>query len=512
MRMPRNSICACLVLLLAAALYWPDTAALGSYWIDKDPNARSGVLIALLSGFLLFRSRHRFEQISVGPLPWACLPLIACALATLICWRAGILTLQLFFLPPILWLAVLAALGWQAASLAGFAIGFLYFALPGWGLLGPTLQHLTAWAVGIIGPAVGLPLTMSGMTASLPGGVRFAVAPDCSGVDFLTIGLAVATLHGELDQARLRRRAGLIGGMMLLAILSNWVRVLLIIDIGYRSHMRSALATRDHLTFGWLVFACALLIFIWAAGRSQTTGAGARIESVAGPGPHGRAAEQPATRQTHAGWRYGLVAAGLLATPALVYARLIGSDAHAGAAVLELPPGQAPWQGPAASADTTWQPEFVGAQVERRARYESSHGRDVEVVAIGFPRQTQDARIMNERNSLLGKHGLAIEAVSLAAGQGVPHGEVVVLDAQGRRSLIWSVIDIGGHLFGEPVVSQLWYGARSLIGSPYSALFALRASCEASCDGARAALSDFLRTNGAALFASLPDPEMRQMY
>src|SRR5690242_7885273 len=149
--MPRKAIWVGLVLLLVAALQWPDTVALGHYWIDQDANARSGVLIALLSAFLLVRARHRFEHLPVRPVPWACLPLIACAVASLICWRAGILTLQLFFLPPILWLAVLAVLGWQAARLAGFALGFLYFALPGWGLLGPTLQHLTAWAVGVIG-------------------------------------------------------------------------------------------------------------------------------------------------------------------------------------------------------------------------------------------------------------------------------------------------------------------------------------------------------------------------
>lgn len=89
-------------------------------------------------------------------------------------------------------------------------------------------------------------------------------------------------------------------------------------------------------------------------------------------------------------------------------------------------------------------------------------------------------------------------------GAGFPHGEVVVVDSRGRRSLIWSIIDIGGHLFGEPLASQLWYGARSLIGTPYSELFALRAQCNGSCDGARTALTDFLHANGAALFASLP--------
>ncbi len=267
--MPRNATSVGLTLLAVMALFWPDTTALGRYWLSQDVNAQSGILIALLSGFLLFRARGRFERIAFAPVTWACLPLIACAAASLICWRAGILTLQLFFLPLILWLALLSALGFGAARVARFAIGFLYFALPGWRLLAPALQLLTAWAVRIIGPHVGLPLAISGMLILLPGGISFTIERACSGIDFLTIGLAIAALYGELEQATLRRRAGLVGGMLLVAIVSNWLRVLLILEIGYRSQMQSPLATNGHIALGWGVFACVLLLFVWAAGRDR---------------------------------------------------------------------------------------------------------------------------------------------------------------------------------------------------------------------------------------------------
>jgi len=495
-----NAVRVAAVLLGVGALYWPDMAALGRYWGVHDANAQSGVLIAALAVFLLFRARRRFEQISIEPVPWACLPLLACALVSLISWRAGILTLQLFFLPAILWLALLALLGWGAARPAGFAIGFLYFALPGWGLLGPALQRLTAWAVGMIGPILGLPLAMSGMTVRLPEGMLFVVAPECSGVDFLTVGLAVAALQGELERAALRRRARLIGGMILLAVVSNWLRVLLIVEIGYRSHMRNALATRDHLALGWIVFACALLLFVWMAGRTAVRvaqGAAGPIDGAVAPG---------AAQQMQLPWRgYGVISLGLLAAPALVYGSLISTDAGASGAAFELPPARAPWRGPLSSADPLWRPRFIGAHTELRAVYESTDGRAVEVAAFGFPRQTQGAHILDERNSVLGEQGLSLESIALASGAAIPHSEVIALDSRGRRSLIWSVIDIGGHLFAVSVSSQLWYGARSLIGTPYSALFALRSQCDVSCDAARAALANFLNANGAALIASLPD-------
>lgn len=487
------------MLLLAEVLYWPDTAALVGYWLHQDIKARAGILITILCGFLFFRARERFEQIPTAPVPWAGLPLIACAAASLICWRAGILTLQLFFLPPILWLSVLCLFGWRAARAAAFAIGFLYFAIPGWDVLQPSLQHLTAGVVGVVGPLVGLPVVTSGTTAYLPGGVTFTIERACSGADFLAIGLAIAALHGELEQASLRRRAGLMGGMLLLALLSNWLRVILILTIGYLSRMRSALATRDHLALGWVVFACALLAFVWAAGR---LGAAAPDEPAGAA--HGDAAAGATVHRGRAIWRYGMACTGLLAVPAIAYVMLLTAGTHADARTFELPAGHAPWQGPLASVDPLWQPEFVGAHAQRKAGYQSADGHAVEVVAVGYPKQTRGAQILNGKNSLLGEQGLVIEAIALV-NDGIPHSEVIAIDPHGRRSLIWSVVDIGGRLFGEPLFSQLWYGARSVIGTPYSALFALKTRCDISCDDARAVLAGFLRANGPALFASLPD-------
>lgn len=506
-RMPRNAMRFGLVLLVVAALYWPDTATLVRYWLHQDINAQSGILIAFLSLFLLFRSRDRLERVPTRPVPWASLPLMACAAASMICWRAGIQTLQLLFLPAILWLAVLSVLGVQTARAAGFAVGFLYFALPGWDLFQSPLQHLTAWAAGAIGPVLGLPVAMHGTTAYLPAGVTFTIETACSGVDFLTVGLAVATLHGELERATFRRRAGLIGGMTLVAIVSNWLRVILILAIGYLSSMRSVLATTDHVAFGWGVFACAMLLFVWIAGRTGRKSPDAAVAEDSGAQ---RDAVSHRTYSRPAVWRYGVAVAGLLFVPAFVYANLLASDqSQASASALEFPPGRAPWQGPADSPDALWQPRFAGAQIERRARYLSADGRSVEVVAFGFPKQTQGVKVLKEHNTLLGDRGLAIEAVTLVESAAIPHGEVVVLAPDGGRSLIWSVVDIGGRLFGEPLYSQLWYGARSLLGTPYSALFALRAQCGGSCDAARAVLADFLRVNGPALFASLPDSDLK---
>ena len=275
-------------------------------------------------------------------------------------------------------------------------------------------------------------------------------------------------------------------------------------DIGHLSHMRNPLATRDHLALGWVVFACALLVFTWAAGRLGAAPPGALAAGVR----HEEAAAGVAMPRRPAAWRYAVAVAGFLAVPVLVYVSLLATEARAAradAATLELPPGQMSWRAASGAVDPLWQPAFVGAGAERRVHYRSADGRIVEVVAIGYPRQTRGAQILNSANSLLGQRGLAMEAVRLvSASGGIPHSEVVTVDPKGQRSLVWSVIDVGGRLFGGALFSQLWYGARSVTRTPYSALFALKARCDGSCDGARAVLADFLRANGPALFASLP--------
>jgi hypothetical protein len=81
--------------------------------------------------------------------------------------------------------------------------------------------------------------------------------------------------------------------------------------------------------------------------------------------------------------------------------------------------------------------------------------------------------------------------------------ELTAKDADGGRSLVWSVYDIGGREFVTPLWSQLWYGMRSLGGAPYSVQFAFRTACEGSCESARATLGSFVRTMGPALLTSV---------
>ena len=126
------------------------------------------------------------------------------------------------------------------------------------------------------------------------------------------------------------------------------------------------------------------------------------------------------------------------------------------------------------------------------------------MVAIGYPMQAQGRELVNEENALFGA-GVSLDLVAehtFALGQ-ESYIETVVADSQGHRLLVWSVYDIGGREFVTPLMSQLWYGVRSLGGPPYSVLFAYRIPCESSCDSARETLQSFAQNMGTAFFQSV---------
>jgi exosortase len=240
-----------------------------AYWPTWSPLWRPhGYFVSLLTLWLLYSARARLASAPIKPHGLALVPMIACGAGAVLAWRSGIPALQLLMLPLLILLAVVAAFGAAVARVVAISIGFLYFAAPLWNvILTSPLQHLTIATVRILAPAIGLPATFSGNLINLPGGITFEVTEGCSGAGFLVQGLAVAMLLGELEQAPVARRVRLLGSAAVVALLANWVRVLLIIELGYSSGLRSVLATRYHVGFGYALFVAVLAVYVWAATR-----------------------------------------------------------------------------------------------------------------------------------------------------------------------------------------------------------------------------------------------------
>ena len=474
-------------MVIALAVYWPTSTAL---WSVLPRDGGQGFLVVAIALWLFIRARDRMRMAPVRPLPLATLLLLPCSIAAVILWKAGIQTLHLMLLRVLVLLAVLAAFGPAVARTVAVPIGYLYFAVPAWNFLAVPLQSLTLRMVALLAAPLGLPASVAGSLVSFPNGATFEVTTLCSGVGFLVQGLAVAVLLGELEQASLARRLRLVGSMLIVALVSNWIRVLVIMEIGYTTGMRHVLVTRDHLLFGSVLFILVLVVFVWAATRRALP---PRQESASG-------ARGPRTVPLVPG--YLMTVAALCAAPFVVYASTPTPDDRATANELRLPTGRADWRGPLAIADATWRPVFVGQHAQMQVKYTDLADRDVEVVAIGYTLQAQGRELVNEGNSLVGDSGLRILSAQVIELEGQAYVEQLAVDGLGHRSVIWSIYNIGGRTFTRPLLSQLWYAVRSLNGSPYSVLFAFKAQCSPSCDAAQATLGAFVRGMGAELLAT----------
>jgi hypothetical protein len=276
--------------------------------------------------------------------------------------------------------------------------------------------------------------------------------------------------------------------MALVALVTNWVRVLLLLVIGYTRGMNSMIVSQYHLELGYVLFVIVLIAFVWVATRRALPPLDTSISSVnARPG-------------TSLGGYLAAVGA-LTVGPVLVLILVQQQGDHAKSVQLRLPAGHAEWHGPVAVAAEDWRPVFVGPHVEQHFAYQDAQGRRVEALAIGYTWQRQGQELINEGNSLFGDGGLSPLEVTLVRGGDNAYQEVLVVDKAGHRSVIWSVYDIGGRSFVIPLFSQLWYGLRSLRAPPYSALFAFRADCRLSCTDARITLERFVRGMGKELLA-----------
>ena len=360
--------------------------------------------------------------------------------------------------------------------LLGFPVAFFYFAVPSWSQLADPLQYLTVEVMRGFLAVTGPPALIDGPFVRIPNGT-FVVEEGCSGLHFMIVGLAVAALHGHLQQAPWRMRVAQLALMAALALLANWLRVYTVIEAGYLTDMHHYLVSVSHYWFGWGVFALALVAFFWLSTwlPAAPPGLGTTAEESAQPG----AADTGLTG-------VAIAAVLLLVLPGLSgAARRMHPPAPADAATHIQP--QPPWAFALGSFDSFWMPAFKGADASVHTVLESRAGVRVEVFAVSYAEQRQGAELVGSSSSLLGPHLQLSKEHDVDSGGG-RFREVEVLDPAGAHSLIWSRYEIDGRRFTSGLRSQLWYGLRATVTHPSAALVAARTECAADCNTARHAL------------------------
>lgn len=252
------------VLLAGAGVaVWPALQVLLNRWQKFDESYSHGFLVLVVCVVLSVRKWRMLRPVN-GFYPAWLFPL---ALAAAVYLAGSVLFVEAFqqiAMVPLFLGLLLLIWGWKQASAFFLPVGLLIFAIPVWDYLSWPLQLITVAVNQLLLSALGIDFTVEGVFVYFPGVGAFEIAHGCSGLRYLLVGLTISTIYAELSYQRLTERVILLVVGALLAMVANWIRVFVIIYVGYESNMTSSLIW-EHDYFGWWVFAGTLVpLFVLA--------------------------------------------------------------------------------------------------------------------------------------------------------------------------------------------------------------------------------------------------------
>jgi EpsI family protein len=449
------------VLALVVVMYFQTWHELWPRWTDIDGKSYThGPLILLISLWLIYRAKPRVESLSLRPAVWAIPLVLVVSLAWLVLARASIMTLHAFLWPVLAGSALVATCGFRVAGILTFPLGFLWFAVPFWDSFNRSLQSATVLAVGTMNRLTHVPGSVVGDVVIIPQG-QFHIASGCSGLHFFVVALAVAALAGEIHRDRLRVRALLLFVAAALALVTNWLRVYVIILAGYLTDMQSYLVRVDHYKFGWVVFGLAMAVFFLVLHKLPAPPQQADREADSS-----KAGTEP--------WGAGFIA-GLAAVCALPAASFFSGP---------LSPGP------------SWEPHFVGAQAEVSAAYLSATGRVLYYYGNRYLEQHQGRELIGYENHLF-EPSVFREVLRGQVRYDTQQGAISPVEVMADRNdgQTWVAMyryRVGGKWINGDLATQLAIGLRSLWGSVPAGIEAVAAPCSATCEDVRVELAVLL--------------------
>lgn len=128
----------------------------------------------------------------------------------------------------------------------------LWFITPIWMALNGVLQKISVVTVSEIMRWTHVPTFVEGNFVHIPAGT-FEIADGCSGLRYFIVSLALSVIFSFLNLKRLRSILIFFTIAIVGSLVTNWIRIVLLILIGDYTEMQSSLM-EDHNTFGWYLY------------------------------------------------------------------------------------------------------------------------------------------------------------------------------------------------------------------------------------------------------------------
>jgi len=271
--MQKNHLAFAFILSLVVIAFIDTWISLSDLWLKFDYAYSHGYLALLLAGMHLFHQKHLLNFPSDRASVMGLIALVGASLLWMLAAFLNVRIVAQLLLPVIIGCVVFALYGFNTARKLTPVYLYILFSIPVWNYLNSSLQSMTAWAASTFLEFTGLAVFIEGNFITIPYGT-FEVAGGCSGLRYLMCSLVLVLFYSQQRANAWVTSVKLFYVAIVFAILANWIRVILIILIGYESEMQSSIV-KDHDMFGWYVYigtftpAMFLLNRIERAGQSR---------------------------------------------------------------------------------------------------------------------------------------------------------------------------------------------------------------------------------------------------
>ncbi len=484
-------------LVLFAALFavLGDTLVnLSSRWLKMDESYSHGFLVVGIVIYLILLEKEKLKNIVSSPSILAVIGLFVTTLLFSACQKLGIDVLEELFVPIIIWLAFTALFGWALGRILLTPLLFLYFAIPFWDYLAYPLQLLTVFINEYLFIIFSIDAVIEGVFVTLPGIGVFEVAHGCSGLRYLIVGLTITCLFAILNLRQWKYRILLVSIALVFSLAANWIRVFLLIFIGYKTNMTSSLID-DHEFFGWIIFALSLIPVFFIANRIQ------RIDNLSEVNLDTESVPAKSTMRTSL-IALSFTVMGLM----LPYAAFQLSTVSEGAQSSNFRPATlvGGWKKLAVNIGETSFSKMKGFSHKHINNYYDSSNNILSLNFYVYPAQSPGKELIQYSNKVIDNQRWNISRKENIEVNGAPF---VLAELRGRDTdrlyLVLYSYYVSGSLYNDRVLAKLG-GLKGLVNSRYDgSLILLSRSCDLSCEQAESSLRSLLRENVASLTSSI---------
>lgn len=474
------------IFIIFIAFYWHSISDLITLW-NEDDTYSHGFIIPLLSVYLLTKQTHNFSQINFKPAFFLLLPLVLSLALWLLATITDTRTIELTLLPLILFLIYSSIGGYKLSTLLIPSVCILLLAVPIWGVLTPLFQTMAVSVNEFALRLSGIPTYINDTTVSIPPGV-FEIEGGCSGIRYLIVTLVIGSFYSFTTFKTRRSVLIMLMVSFILPVVFNWVRIYVIILIGYFTEMKSEYVS-DHANLGWVLYGISLIPLFFIARKITLS-----EKNIS------RSAIKTETKTQNYPHYFILLPLSLLISAPLFTAYLDHSENNT-LNKITLPGASPPWQGPIHFNE--WQPDYNGASIEKNSLYIGMNNTaDVSLHIFYYGQETQGAELINELNTIASTDQIISQQIVKLDTHDVVETSII---NNNKKRLIWYWYFINNRYTTRAVIAKLLQSNERISGNIHSSLIAISTECHSQCISAKHTLEDFLKKHEKKIITAFSD-------